>query len=60
VTDPHALQVLLVQFRLSYYMIDYTMGYGGFPKKAFKSVVWIFDRYDYLDPKRAELILIGF
>jgi hypothetical protein len=43
-------------------MIDYTMGYWVkvFPKKAFKSVVWIFDRYyyDYLiDPKRARIKL---
>jgi thymidylate kinase len=44
-------------FRLSYYVIDYTIGYliKVYPKKSVKSCVWLFDRYyyDYLiDPQR--------
>lgn len=48
--------------RISYYMIDYTWGYFRkiFMDKAFKTHVWIFDRYyyDYLiDPRRARISL---
>ena len=48
--------------RVSYYMVDYTWGYFRkvFLDKAFKTHVWIFDRYfyDYLiDPRRARVSL---
>ena len=51
-------------FRLSYYIIDYSIGFyiKIFPRKATKSCVWIFDRYyyDYLiDPKRGRIKLPG-
>jgi thymidylate kinase len=45
-------------FRLSYYMIDYTLGYY---KKIYKSEgIWIFDRYFYdfiIDPHRGKINL---
>ena len=49
-------------FRISYYMLDYTWGYFRivFWDKAFKTHVWLFDRYfyDYLiDPRRARVSL---
>ena len=49
-------------FRVSYYMLDYTWGYFRkvFLDKAFKTHVWLFDRYfyDYLiDPRRAKVSL---
>lgn len=48
--------------RLSYYWIDYTWGYFRkvFLDKAFKTHVWIFDRYYYdyyIDQRRARLNL---
>lgn len=65
VTDPHAQKqsgFVGSLFRFSYYYIDYTLGYflKIFPKKAFKSCIWIFDRYYYdylLDQKRARIKL---
>lgn len=49
-------------FRWSYYLLDYTVGYGikVFPKKAFTSCVWIFDRYYYdyrIDKRRTRVDL---
>lgn len=48
--------------RISYYMLDYTWGYFRkvFLDKAFKTHIWIFDRYyyDYLiDPRRGRISL---
>lgn len=48
--------------RLGYYLLDYTLGYylKIFPKKAFKSCVWIFDRYYYdyyIDQRRSRINL---
>jgi thymidylate kinase len=65
VTDPHGGSVsgyLGSFFRWAYYSLDYTFGFyiKIFTKKAFKSCVWIFDRYyyDYLiDPKRSRINL---
>lgn len=50
--------------RLSYYWLDYTWGYFRkvFPDKAFKTHVWLFDRYYYdyyIDQRRARLNLPG-
>jgi thymidylate kinase len=49
-------------FRFGYYFLDYTLGYylKIFPKKAFHSCVWIFDRYYYeylIDPLRTRISL---
>ena len=59
VTNPHEKKqsgLFGSLLRWSYYLIDYTLGYllKVFPKKAFRSCVWIFDRYyyDYLIDKR--------
>ena len=65
VTNPHGSSISGFWgsfFRWAYYLLDYTFGYyiKVFPKKVFKSCVWIFDRYyhDYLiDPKRARIKL---
>ena len=65
VTNPHDSELSSFfgsLFRLSYYMIDYTIGFylKVWPKKAIRSCVWLFDRYyyDYLiDPKRARIKL---
>jgi thymidylate kinase len=48
--------------RVSYYMVDYTWGYFRkvFLDKAFKTHIWLFDRYyyDYLiDPRRGRISL---
>lgn len=48
--------------RVSYYMLDYTWGYFRkvFLDKAFKTHIWLFDRYyyDYLiDPRRGRISL---
>ena len=48
--------------RINYYMLDYTFGYFRkvFLDKAFKTHIWIFDRYyyDYLiDPRRGRISL---
>ena len=64
-SDPHASKpsgFVGSLIRISYYMIDYTWGYFRkvFLDKAFKTHVWIFDRYfyDYLiDPRRARVSL---
>jgi thymidylate kinase len=59
VINPHAKNksgLLGSLLRWNYYLIDYTLGYFFkiFPRKAFRSCVWIFDRYyyDYLIDKR--------
>lgn len=65
VTNPHSKNpsgTLGSLLRWSYYLLDYILGYGlkVFPKKVFKSCVWIFDRYyyDYLiDKKRTRVNL---
>ena len=65
VTDPHAKApsgFLGSIFRWSYYMLDYTFGYWlkVFPKRSFKSCVWIFDRYYYdyrIDKRRTRVNL---
>lgn len=52
ITNPHSNKpsgFVGSLFRVGYYFFDYTIGYFVkiFPKKAFKSCVWIFDRYYY-------------
>jgi thymidylate kinase len=67
VTDPHSKKpsgVFGSLLRWTYYLLDYTIGYGlkVFPKKAFKSCVWIFDRYYYdyrIDKRRTRVNLPG-
>lgn len=63
VTDPHSKNpsgFIGSFFRWSFYLLDYTLGYWFkvFPKKIFKSCVWIFDRYyyDYLIDKRRTMV----
>jgi thymidylate kinase len=63
VTNPHANNpsgFIVSCIRVSYYLLDYSVGFylKIFPKKAFKSCVWIFDRYyyDYYFDKRRSLI----
>ncbi len=63
--DPHSKKqfgVLESILRFNYYMIDYVFGYWlkVYPKKAFRSCVWIFDRYYYeyfIDPRRTRISL---
>src|ERR1035437_916681 len=63
--DPHSKKpfgVLESLLRFNYYMIDYVFGYWlkVYPKKAFESCVWIFDRYYYeyfIDPRRTRISL---
>ncbi|MBR5476277.1 MAG: hypothetical protein IKV17_05600 [Bacteroidaceae bacterium] len=48
--------------RISYYMSDYTFGYFRkvFLDKAFKTHIWVFDRYYYdyfIDPRRGRISL---
>ncbi|WP_111709971.1 hypothetical protein [Lutibacter citreus] len=65
VRDPHSKEAsgfFGSILRWSYYLLDYTLGYGLkiFPKKAFKSSVWIFDRYYYdyrIDKQRTRVNL---
>tara|TARA_B110000902_G_scaffold242890_1_gene294644 strand:+ start:797 stop:1456 length:660 start_codon:yes stop_codon:yes gene_type:complete len=65
VTNPHSKNpsgTFGSLFRWSYYLLDYTIGYGlkVFPKKIFTSCVWIFDRYYYdyrLDKRRTRVDL---
>lgn len=64
-TDPHVKKqsgVVGSLFRFSYYFVDYTLGYWMkiYPRKAFHSCVWIFDRYYYeylIDPRRTRVTL---
>ncbi len=64
-TDPHRNDksgVISSLFRFIYYFVDYTLGYWFkiYPKKAFKSCVWIFDRYYYeylIDQRRTRVTL---
>ena len=64
-TDPHGGKqsgMVGSLLRLSYYLLDYTLGYACkiLYDKSVKNHVWIFDRYYYdfiLDPKRACLSL---
>lgn len=68
VTDPHGKSpsgILLSLVRLSYYWVDYTIGYWRkvAPKVFSKSKLFIFDRYFYdviVDPKRMRIKLPGF
>lgn len=68
VNNPHSQKesgFLGSLFRFSYYYLDYSIGYlvKIFPKKIFKSYLWIFDRYYYdylLDQKRARIKLPKF
>lgn len=62
-TDPHASKpsgLVGSIARLTYYWLDYTYGYFRkvFLDKAFKTHIWLFDRYYYdylLDQRRARL-----
>lgn len=63
--DPHTKKqsgTLGSLFRFGYYFLDYTVGYWLkiFPGKAFRSDIWIFDRYYYeylIDPRRTRVSL---
>lgn len=62
-TDPHASKpsgFIGSMARMTYYWLDYTYGYFRkvFMDKAFKTHLWVFDRYYYdyyLDQRRARL-----
>lgn len=63
VTNPHGSTpsgFIISLIRFLYYFLDYSVGFYMkiFPKKSFKSCVWIFDRYyyDYYFDQRRSLI----